>query len=115
MARTRSSRKTRRTRKQRGGDYLNDYEKEEAAKAAAEKKRRNNAAAVRAAHRAAQKPEAIEAAKRAEAAAFANVGKQALAALNRVGLKGTKLPESEHLAAARELHERQRLQHFPRH
>ena len=114
MARTRSKRKTRRTRKQRGGNYLNDYEKKEAVQADANKKRTEKAAADRAAERAARSPAAIKAKANANAAAYREHAK-ALAAIKNAGLGPAPHKESEHIKAAREYHEHQRLQHFPRH
>jgi ribosomal protein L34E len=102
MARTRSTR--RKTRKHRGGDYLNDYEKKEAANAAAEKKRSANAAYARAAERAARTPAAIKAAKEEEVAKLSNHAKKALHTLKNAGLGPGPKHKSEHLEAAHQAH-----------
>jgi len=112
MARKTRTRSSRKTRKQRGGNYLNDYEKKEVMQAAADKKRSENAAAARAAERAARTPAAIKAAKNANVAAYREHAK-ALAAIKNAGLGPASKKESEHIKAAHKYHENQRRQHFP--
>jgi len=105
MARKTRTRSSRKTRKQRGGNYLNDYEKKEVMQAAADKKRSENAAAARVAERAARTPAAIKAAKNANVAAYREHAK-ALDAIKNAGLGPAPKKQSEHRNAANELHKR---------